>query len=351
MGIVGLSEFLKERIPKKKHHLSKLAGRIGIDMNNFLCRYAYSGRLNQLAYKVYQLIVTLRKNDACAVFIFDGKSGDDKKEEIERRKANRQAMRERRDHASASLNQYKLTGIVDPWLKELRETDKLRDRFRDDPDKLDVGFVMGKIESFNRQMMEITDEVFESARKIINSFGIEYINAPTECDQAAKVLYDRGDICALYSQDSDTIAYGINWITDLNLQTGEFECYEFIDVLSELGFDEEQFVDFCILCGCDYNKRVNKIGPSTAFKLINQYRSIENLPSNIDTTSLNHQHVRDYFLGRKCGDCAKACWWSTRINLNEISETLHKYGAFVSKFDNLPASWKEVKIRNVDAFD
>ena len=37
----------------------------------------------------------------------------------------------------------------------------------------------------------------------------------------------------------------------------------------------EQFVDLCILCGCDYCSTIKGIGPKTAFKLIKQHKSIE----------------------------------------------------------------------------
>jgi 5'-3' exonuclease len=32
-----------------------------------------------------------------------------------------------------------------------------------------------------------------------------------------------------------------------------------------------EFVDLCILCGCDYTIKINKIGFVTAYKLINKY--------------------------------------------------------------------------------
>lgn len=37
----------------------------------------------------------------------------------------------------------------------------------------------------------------------------------------------------------------------------------------------EQFVDLCILCGCDYCSSIKGIGPKTALKLIRQYKTLE----------------------------------------------------------------------------
>jgi flap endonuclease-1 len=37
----------------------------------------------------------------------------------------------------------------------------------------------------------------------------------------------------------------------------------------------EQFVDLCILCGCDYCNTIKGVGPKTALKLIKQFKNIE----------------------------------------------------------------------------
>lgn len=39
----------------------------------------------------------------------------------------------------------------------------------------------------------------------------------------------------------------------------------------------DEFVDLCILCGCDYLDSPKGMGFKTAHKLIKEYRSIENV--------------------------------------------------------------------------
>lgn len=48
-------------------------------------------------------------------------------------------------------------------------------------------------------------------------------------------------------------------------------------VLKGLNISYEQFVDLCILCGCDYCSTIKGIGPKTALKLIRQYHNIEKI--------------------------------------------------------------------------
>jgi len=46
-------------------------------------------------------------------------------------------------------------------------------------------------------------------------------------------------------------------------------------MLKELDLSEDEFIDLCILCGCDYLGRVEGVGPVNAFKLITEHRTLE----------------------------------------------------------------------------
>ena len=48
----------------------------------------------------------------------------------------------------------------------------------------------------------------------------------------------------------------------------------------------ETFVDFCILCGCDYTGTIRGVGPMTAFKLLKQHGSIEAVAATLDSCKL-----------------------------------------------------------------
>lgn len=37
----------------------------------------------------------------------------------------------------------------------------------------------------------------------------------------------------------------------------------------------DQFIDFCILSGCDYLPTIPRVGPSTALKMVKDHKSIE----------------------------------------------------------------------------
>lgn len=45
---------------------------------------------------------------------------------------------------------------------------------------------------------------------------------------------------------------------------------------------QEQFIDICILCGCDYCGTIRGIGPKTAYKLITQHKTLEKVIESLD---------------------------------------------------------------------
>ncbi|XP_071233292.1 probable flap endonuclease 1 homolog isoform X2 [Salvelinus alpinus] len=63
--------------------------------------------------------------------------------------------------------------------------------------------------------------------------------------------------------------------------------YSLPKLLDILKITHEEFVDLCILLGCDYCDKIAGLGPKRALTLIQQHRTIENVVLNInrkDTT-------------------------------------------------------------------
>jgi len=44
-----------------------------------------------------------------------------------------------------------------------------------------------------------------------------------------------------------------------------------------------QFIDLCILLGCDYCNSIKGVGPKRAIELMRQYKSLESIIENLDT--------------------------------------------------------------------
>jgi flap endonuclease-1 len=53
--------------------------------------------------------------------------------------------------------------------------------------------------------------------------------------------------------------------------------YSIDQVLKELNLTQTQFIDLCILLGCDYTGTIGRVGPSKAYELIKTYGSIDEM--------------------------------------------------------------------------
>ena len=83
-------------------------------------------------------------------------------------------------------------------------------------------------------------------------------------------------------------------------------------VLEQLELSMPQFVDLCILCGCDYNRDdkgicIKGIGVKKAYSLITKYKRIEDLPEKLgnivlDKSILNYEICRNEFVKKSVGD-------------------------------------------------
>lgn len=74
---------------------------------------------------------------------------------------------------------------------------------------------------------------------------------------------------------------------------------DFKIVLEDFGMTMDQFIDMCILCGCDYTTTIRGIGPTRAMEYIKKYGSIEETLKHID---LKKYPVPDDFLYKEAAE-------------------------------------------------
>jgi 5'-3' exonuclease len=114
----------------------------------------------------------------------------------------------------------------------------------------------------------------------------------------AKLCID-GRVDAVLSEDTDVMAYGSPFMLHrINMQTETVTLIRLSNVLRSLHLTPCEFMDFCIMCGTDYNSNIFMIGPDKAYRYIGIYKSIENLKAcqdNIPVENLNFERVRAIF--------------------------------------------------------
>ena len=283
MGIKNLNVFMRKNCPEvyEEIHISEYAyKKVAIDTSLFLCKYkAIYGEKWLVAF--INLVSILRKNEIHCVFIYDNGSPPEKEDEKAERVRQREKNKERVYDLELSLEKYFNTGEIDDNLLNLYYTIKEKPQKRLFTDKLktdtlfDIKLVKQKIDKMRSNILNISEEDFTFTEELFAILNIPFYKAPLEAETTCADLCKRGIVDAVLSEDTDVLAYSCPiFLTKIDIinETCVRLCHQ--DILKSLELDENQFLDLCIMCGCDYNKNIPKVGPETAYKYLKKYNSI-----------------------------------------------------------------------------
>ncbi|KAF8038606.1 hypothetical protein BT93_B1206 [Corymbia citriodora subsp. variegata] len=116
--------------------------------------------------------------------------------------------------------------------------------------------------------------------------GVPVVEAPSEAEAQCAALCKAGKVYAVASEDMDSLTFGaprfLRHLMDPSARKVPVMEFEIYKILEEMNLDMDQFIDLCILSGCDYCESVRGIGGLTALKLIRRHGSIENILGNIN---------------------------------------------------------------------
>lgn len=132
-------------------------------------------------------------------------------------------------------------------------------------------------------------------RETVEENGYKCITADGEAETYACTLIKKGDIDYILTTDTDCLAMQCDIIT--RICADFFTIVKYDQLLKETGLTAEQFLDFCILCGCDYNQKIPGIGVKRALALIKKHGSIESIGDNTkhNVSCLNADQCRTLF--------------------------------------------------------
>ncbi|RHZ70544.1 Elongation of fatty acids protein 2 [Aspergillus turcosus] len=143
------------------------------------------------------------------------------------------------------------------------------------------------VEKFSRRTVRVTREHNAECKKLLKLMGIPYIDAPTEAEAQCAVLARAGKVYAAASEDMDTLCFDapilLRHLTFSEQRKEPIQEVHLDRALEGLGMDRQQFIDLCILLGCDYLEPIPKVGPNTALKLIREHGSLEKVVEAIQS--------------------------------------------------------------------
>ncbi|XP_051253207.1 probable flap endonuclease 1 homolog [Dicentrarchus labrax] len=119
---------------------------------------------------------------------------------------------------------------------------------------------------------------------LLKLLGVPVIQAPGDAEALCARLVREGTVDAVASEDMDTLPFGANiLIRQLNAKKdSEVVEYSLPKLLEKLQISHEEFVDLCILLGCDYCDKIAGLGPKRALTLIQNHRTIEEVVLHVN---------------------------------------------------------------------
>ncbi|KAH7300282.1 hypothetical protein KP509_24G054200 [Ceratopteris richardii] len=142
------------------------------------------------------------------------------------------------------------------------------------------------IEKFSKRSVKVTKKHQEDCRILLHFMGVPSFQAAGEAEAECAVLCKSGKVHAVLSDDMDSLVFGTPKLLRYNwrARARKFPILEFdlMKALQELNLSMDQFIDMCILSGCDYCDTIKGIGPQTALKLVRKHGNLEDVLENIN---------------------------------------------------------------------
>ncbi|CAI5439584.1 unnamed protein product [Caenorhabditis angaria] len=264
MGIKGLSQVIADNAPSaiKINEMKAFFGRkVAIDAS--MCLYQFliavrqdgsqlqseDGETTSHLMGMFYRTIRLIDNGIKPCYVFDGKPPDMKSGELEKRS-------ERRAEAEKQLLEAKEKG-------DKEEADK-----------------------FERRLVKVTKQQNEEVKRLLTLMGIPIVEAPCEAEAQCAHLVRAGKVYGTATEDMDALTFGSNVLLRhmLMSEAKKMPIKEIIlaRLYEEMDITEDQFIDLCILLGCDYCGTIRGVGPKRAVELIKQHKDIETILENID---------------------------------------------------------------------
>ncbi|KAI0310696.1 PIN domain-like protein [Amylostereum chailletii] len=254
MGIKGLTALLAEHAPKsiQEHEIKTLFGRkVAIDASMSIYQFLIAvrqqdgemltndaGETTSHLMGFFYRTIRIVENGIKPAYVFDGKPPELKSGVLAKRF-------EKREEAKEEGEEAKETGTAED------------------------------MDRFSRRTVKVTREHNEECRKLLKLMGIPVVVAPSEAEAQCAELARGGKVYAAGSEDMDTLTFNAPTLyRHLTFSEAKKQPISEINLkraLEGLDMTISQFIDLCILLGCDYLEPIRGVGPKSALKLIREH--------------------------------------------------------------------------------
>ncbi len=304
MGIKGLTRFLRTKYPDvwERIHITEYAyEKIAIDVSVYLYKFR-ARRGDAWLGSFINLVACLRKNQIHCVFVYDTGAVPEKQRTKDERAKSRNKTKCDTELIENGLLSFEAEGTFSSELyakhQQVKGNHSRPPRLLGPLPRVDDQDVYRDLEQELTRLKNMFPKPSDYilTKELFDILKVPWIDAPMEAETMCSDFCKGGIVGGVLSEDSDVIAYGSPvFLPALDIGTGECDRIHYDRVLEALDMTPEMFLDFCIMCGNDYNPNILHVGPVQAFSLIKTYKSIENISDNTkhDVTVLNHVRSRE----------------------------------------------------------
>ena len=159
-------------------------------------------------------------------------------------------------------------------------------------------------EKLSKMSIRLTKDYIDDIKELLTKMGVTYIHIDGEAEAIASEMCRIGFIDYVVTEDMDTLTFGCpNMVR--NCIDKSFKKQDTITILNldqlllDLEFTYEQFIELCIMCGCDYCSNIPKIGQVKSLKIMKKYGSIETFLEQNDTVEIPDGYQEKYLCAKK----------------------------------------------------
>lgn len=249
----NINEFVDEN---KTINISK-SGKfvIAIDFWLYAHKFLYSSKPGSILMGFLNQIIKFLSCGAIPLYVIDGSVPIEKLSTVEERNRKRNNYKKKLEEIDFNLEKY--SSIDEIFYKEL------------DDEYLET---VDKREKLQKKIKRIKITELHNIYKLFDILNIVYIRAEYEADALCAKLYKENIINCCLSDDMDMLALGCG--STIKFSDGKVIEYNLEHIKRELNFTQEQFIDMCIIFGCDYLQHPIKIDCEDVHELLKKHGSL-----------------------------------------------------------------------------
>lgn len=302
MGIKSLNNIIKNYANSSIRDitLNELWGKkIAVDTSIYLYRFKHFN--NDILSGFTRQILKLLKNGITPFYIFDGKPPEEKKEVLDTRK-NRKAYLHYKCEILENIMLKK--DNMENYLENIElSKEKLTEYFNSFKD-INNEECLKELNKVKKQIITITKNDNILLKQYFDLLNIPYYECNGEAETFCAILSKEKIVNGCLTEDTDFLASGgQNLYKNFNINRNFLTNVNLDNILEQLELSYKEFLDLCILCGCDYTTKINGIGPITSLKMIKKYNNIEAIIEEIKTKkkykipeNFDYKNARKLFL-------------------------------------------------------